>query len=116
MTDPGLNKSATVVLNAAGSGQCVLGPSDRGNKPHWSVDALLWGNNNPARVGKSPIPRVQIFLDQTDPSGLQAQSYDGSFGSASGALSLTRPSNLIAVWTGGQAGDSMFLSVTGTAS
>lgn len=111
----GLNKSATVTLTAAG-GQCSLGPASNAGKPTWHVDALLWGTvrSGVQAAGKAPIPRIQVFLDQTDASGLQAQSYDGSFGSAGGALTLNRGSNLIAVWTGGQAGDVASFTVTGT--
>jgi hypothetical protein len=112
----GLNKSSQVVLDATGGGQCQLGPASNAGKATWNVDALLWGTVRAgvSAAGKAPIPRIQIYLDQTDPSGLQAQSYDGSFGSAGGALALNRGSNLIAVWTGGQAGDTASFTVTGT--
>lgn len=105
-----LNTSASVTLTAAGAGSVSLGPSQRG-RARWYVDALLWTTSRP---GVAPVPRIQVYLDQQDASGLQAQSYDGSFGSASGTLQVTRPSNIIAVWTGGQAGDVCSITVTGS--
>lgn len=105
-----LNKAGQVTLNASGAGQVSLGPSVSAGPARWTVDALLWQTSRP---GVAPIPRIQVFLDNTDASGLQCQSYDGSFGSASGTVSVSRGSNLIAVWTGGQAGDVASISVTG---
>jgi len=110
----GLNKAASVVLDAAGNGRATLGPASSAGKPTWNVDALLWRLDPKTRRGKSPIPTIEIFLDNEDASGSQCQSYDGSFGSAGGSLQLNRGSLLIAVWTGGQAGDIASFTVTGT--
>lgn len=107
-----LNKSASVTLDATGAGTARIGPSSSPGSPNWTLDALLWATTRP---GTAPIPRIQVYIDQTDPSGLQVQSYDGSFGSASGSIYVPRGSNLIAVWTGGQSGDVASISLTGTA-
>lgn len=112
----GLNKSNSVTLDASGNGTLRLGPDISRGPATWNLDGLLWGTTRGgvAAAGLAPIPRVQVFLDQADPSGLQAQSYDGSFGDAPGTLALNRGSTLIATWTGGQAGDIASLTVTGT--
>lgn len=105
-----LSRGVTITLGAGGSGTAEIGPG-AGGPPTWEVDALLWSTSRP---GVAPIPRIQIYLDSQDANGLQCQSYDGSFGSGSGALTLSRGSKLIAVWSGGQAGDTASLTVTGT--
>ena len=109
-----LNASASVTLDASGAGTVTLGPGSQPGTQVWNVDGLLWTQNNAARIGKTPIPRIVIYQDTASPSNLQAQSYDGSFGSASGSLTLQKGAALIAVFTGGQAGDSLAFTVTGT--
>lgn len=105
-----LNRSVSVTLNAAGNGTVSLGPG--GGPPTWALDALLWQTTRP---GAAPVPRIQIFIGTQSLDNLQAQSYDGSFGSASGSAPVSLGQNVIAVWTGGQAGDVATLVVTGTA-
>jgi hypothetical protein len=113
-----LGKAKSVTLNASGTGTLSLGPDDSPGLATWNIDALLWGTvrGGVDAAGHAPIPRIKIYQDSADPSGLQAQSYDGSFGSAAGTLILVRGSKLIAVWTGGQSGDIASLTVTGTTS
>lgn len=112
MTRARLQKSKSVT-NVDGSGATLsLGPLAQG-PANWDVDAILWQVQQNARIGKAPIPRIQVYIDHADPSGVQCQSYDGSFGSAGGNASISRGSNFIAVWTGGQAGDIYSLTLTG---
>ena len=108
-----LNAGKSVTLDATGAGTLTLGPQDQRGTQTWTIDGLLW-SSTAARIGKTPIPRIQIYQDVVSPGNLQAQSYDGSFGSASGSLVLQQGSVLVAVWTGGQAGDVLSLTVTGT--
>lgn len=108
-----LNAAKSVTLDATGSGTLTLGPEDQPGTQIWNIDGLLW-SSQASRIGKAPIPRIQIYQDIVGPSNAQAQSYDGSFGSAGGSLALQRGSRLVAVWTGGQAGDVLSLTVTGT--
>jgi hypothetical protein len=91
--------------------QVPLGPKN-GAKANWAIDCLLWQGPD-AKIGKAPIPRLQVYLDGTDPGSSQLNAYDGSFGQASGSLTIARGSQLIAVFTGGTVGDVMHFTVTG---
>lgn len=110
-----LQQGGTVTLATVSgtvTGQIALGPDGSRGPAYWDVDIVLYGTNRP---GVAPIPRIQIFLDNTgDPSQLQMQSYDGSFGSAPGSCRVARGQRLIAVFTGGTAGDIAYFTVTGT--
>jgi hypothetical protein len=61
----------------------------------------------------APIPRVQLYLNEVDPTNSLGLGPDGSFGSFVGEHTLSRGSKLIAVWTGGQAGDLATMTVNG---
>lgn len=98
----------TVALTAAGTGQVELGP-DQG-PPNWHVTQIITQTNRPATA---PIPRVQLYLDTVAPENSLGLSYDGSFGTASGDQVLVRGQHIIAVWTGGQAGDRASLTING---
>lgn len=106
-----LNTGASVVLNASGTGTVELGPGNAG-PPYWYLDSVLLTTNRP---GQSPVPRAMLYLDTISPANLQGITYDASFGQASAdGLKLTRGQKLVAVWTGGQAGDIASLTVIGT--
>ena len=106
----GLNTSAFVVLGASGSGRLELGPADRPGSPYWTVKRVVVGTNRP---GLAPVPSMALYLDSEDESGLQDVTYDGSRDSSEVDIDMQRGQRLIAVWSGGQAGDRAFLSVTG---
>jgi len=97
-----------VTLDATGGGQVVLGP-DAG-PAYWRVTSVITQTDRP---GLAPIPRVQLYLDVVDPSNALGLSYDGSFGQAVGEQTLQRGQHIIAVWTGGQAGDRATMTVNG---
>jgi hypothetical protein len=105
-----LNASQAVTLDANGSGRVELGPSTSAGPANWRVDGVIIQTDRP---GEAPIPRVQVYLDQENPSGSQGLSYDGSFNQGTVDLTIGRGSNLIAVWSGGQAGDRASMTVTG---
>lgn len=106
-----LNASGTVTLNASGTGRVTLGPASAPGSAVWHVTGVIVATNRP---GQAPVPRIQVYLDRDDPSGLQGLDYDGSFNQGACNLDVSRGQNLIAVWTGGQAGDIATLTVTGT--
>lgn len=106
-----LNASGSVVLDSAGAGMVALGPSSSAGPANWNVDGVILQTDRP---GVAPIPRAQVFLDQTNPSGSQGLTYDGSFNQGTVDLTLGRGSQLIAVWSGGLAGDTASMTVTGT--
>lgn len=97
-----------VILNAAGTGQVSIGP-DQG-PPNWHVTSIITQTDRPAQA---PIPRIQLYLDSVAPENSLGLSYDGSFGQAMGDQDLVRGQHIIAVWTGGQAGDRATITVNG---
>lgn len=97
-----------VILAAGGTGQVSIGP-DQG-PPNWHVTSIITQTNRPSQA---PIPRVQLYLDSVAPENSLGLSYDGSFGQASGDQVLVRGQHIIAVWTGGQAGDRATITVNG---
>jgi hypothetical protein len=103
-----LTVGLSVVLDATGSGTVTLGPDN--GPANWQVSGVILQTNRP---GRAPIPRVQLYLDVVDPSNSQGASYDGSYGQASGDLTISRGQHLIAVWTGGQAGDRATMTING---
>jgi hypothetical protein len=113
-----LGKSGSATLNAAGTGTVRFGPSDSNRGPQtWDIDAFLWETTRAgsSAAGIAPIPRIQIYIDTTDPANKRCQSYDGSFGAAHGTETIRGNQQVVAVWTGGQSGDIATLTVTGEA-
>lgn len=98
----------SVVLDGTGGGRVSLGPVQ--GPPNWEVTSIVTQTNRP---GAAPIPRVQLYLDSVDPTNSLGLRYDGSWGQASGSQKLVRNQVIIAVWTGGQAGDIATLTVNG---
>jgi hypothetical protein len=111
MAEQSLNTAASVTLDSTGAGRVSLGPGDATGPANWHVDGVIIQTTRP---GQAPIPRVQVYLDQESPSASQGLSYDGSFNQGKVDLTLGRGSHLIAVWSGGLAGDIASLTVTGT--
>jgi hypothetical protein len=103
-----LTAGGSVTLDSTGVGTVTLGPDS--GPANWRVTGLIVQTNRP---GQAPVPRVQIYLDQVDPSNSQGLNYDGSFAQATGEVALSRGSHLIAVWSGGQAGDRATITATG---
>lgn len=107
-TRQNLTAGQAVTLDATGSGLASLGP-DVG-PPNWHVTSIITQTNRP---GLTPIPKVSVYLDSVAPENALCVSYDGSFGQANGDQDLSRGQHLIAVWTGGQAGDRATLTANG---
>lgn len=103
-----LNRSVDTVLGADGSGRVELGPDS--GPPYWTVTKV---NVFTDRPGLAPVPQCSVYLDSEDASGLQDSTYDGSKDATEMDVDVQRGQHLIAVWTGGQAGDRATLSVTG---
>jgi hypothetical protein len=103
-----LTKGLTKALDASGGATIELGPTT--GPVHWQVTSLVTQTN---RVNQAPIPRVSVYLDTVAPENVLCVSPNGSFGQANGNQELSRGSKLVAVWTGGQAGDLATLTVNG---
>jgi hypothetical protein len=110
-----LQQGGTVTLALTGgrvTGQVALGPDAQRGPAVWDVATIIFKTSRP---GLAPVPRIEVYLDDTGNAGqLQFLSYDGSFGNAGGNCRVTRGQRLIAVWTGGTAGDVGSFTVTGT--
>jgi len=91
-----------------GSGQLQIGPDS--GPANWRVTSVIVQTNRPYQA---PIPRVQLYLDTVDPTNSIGLGPDGSFGQFTGDQMLSRGQHIIAVWSGGQAGDAASLTVNG---
>lgn len=103
-----LNTSRPTTLDANGNGRLELGPDS--GPPYWNVTKIVVLTDRP---GLAPVPQCSVYLDSEDANGLLDSTYDGSKDSTEVDVDLQRGQHLIAVWTGGQAGDVATLSVTG---
>lgn len=112
---PPLQAGSQVTLATVGgvvTGRIALGPDSQRGPAYWDVDTLIVKTSRP---GLAPIPRVEVFLDDPgSPAQLQFLAYDGSFKNASGNCRVTRGQSLVAVWTGGTAGDIAYMTLTGS--
>lgn len=117
MTQPGAPLQAggqTTLATVAGvvTGRVSLGPDSQRGPAYWDIDTAIVKTSRP---GVAPIPRVELYLDDPGSAAqLQAIAYDGSFKNFGGRVRVVRGQALVAVWTGGTAGDLAFLTVTGT--
>jgi hypothetical protein len=105
-----LNAGTVITLDATGTGTARLGPGSQQGPANWHVDGVILANDRP---GKSPIPRVVVYVDDTSAGNKQGVSYDGSFAQGSCDIPMIRGQQLLAIWTGGQAGDKCEFTVTG---
>lgn len=109
-----LQASASVTLDASGSGTASLGPSSGGGiagPGTWSVTGVILQTSRP---NVAPIPRAQVYLGTVDAGQSQGLTSNGSFNTARGKnLVLARGQQLFVVWTGGQSGDVATVTVTG---
>lgn len=104
-----LTKGVSVALDATGAGQVSLGP-DAPGPANWRVTGIVVQTNRP---GKAPIPRVQIYLNEVDPTNSIGVSFNGSFQPFGGEQTLSRGQHIIVAWTGGQSGDLATATVNG---
>ena len=105
-----LTRGRSVTLDANGEGTVELEPGIPSGPPNWRVTSLVTQTN---RVNLAPIPRVAVYLNTVAPENVLCVSSNGSFGQANGHQELSRGAKLVAVWTGGQAGDVATLTVNG---
>lgn len=99
-----LEVERSVVLDASGGGRITLGP-DKG-PPYWRITEVTVETDRP---GQAPVPAFQLYKD-----GLRkGTTYDGSRNESDTRIELTRGQHLEAVWTGGQAGDTATITVSG---
>lgn len=110
-----LNAGGSVTLTTVSgvvTGRVSLGPDDSRGPAIWIVDTIIMKTSRP---GVAPIPRVEVYLTDVNNFAMaQFISYDGSFSNAGGNCVVTRGEKLVAVWTGGTAGDTAFFTLTGT--
>lgn len=105
-----LQAAAQVTLGASGSGTVSVGPDASRGPATWRVNGVILQTTRP---GVAPIPRAQVYLDDSVAGQSQGLSYDGSFAQGSCDITLTRGQKLICTWTGGQSGDVATMTLTG---
>lgn len=103
-----LNAGRQVVLDASGNGRLEIGP-DQG-PPYWLVNRVIVRTSRP---GQAPVPAFDMYKDTEDEGGQEGTTYDGSRNESDVNIELTRGQHIVAVWTGGQAGDIARISVSG---
>lgn len=108
---PDLHVAGSTTLGASG-GVVELGPGLNGDRgpATWNVTGVIITSDRP---GQSPIPRVIIYRNIIG-GRIEGTSYDGSFDQGGCDITLGRGESLIAEWSGGQIGDSVTLTLTGT--
>jgi len=101
---------STTLQTVAGTvtGTVELGP-DRG-APYWNVTKMMVRTSRP---GRAPIPTCTVYLNEQAPDADQGSTYDGSRDESDCDIDVVRGQHLLAVWTGGQVGDTATLSLTG---
>jgi hypothetical protein len=103
-----LTQGTSGLLDANGAGQLSIGPDS--GPANWRVTSVVVQTDRPYQA---PIPRVQLYLDTVDPTNSIGLGPDGSFGQFVGDQTLSRGQHIIAVWSGGQAGDQATVTVNG---
>lgn len=104
-----LTKGIQGILDAAGAATLRIGPGHAGRQ-NWHVTALLLKSSRP---GVAPIPRAEVWLDSQDVNSQKGLTYDGSFASGQCDIAMSRGQELIVTWTGGQVGDTVYVTVNG---
>lgn len=102
-----LNEAKRTILDASGNGRVELGPN---KNALWNVTKMMVSTSRP---GVAPVPRCTVYLDEESTRGKQGSTYDGSDDESDCDIDVHKGQNLIAVWSGGQSGDTAELSVSG---
>lgn len=109
MAEQPLNVGTTVVLDASGNGRATLSPSF--GPALWHVRSVAVRTSQP---GAGSIPQCALYRATEDANGYIDTTYDGSADATDVAFDLAQGTEIIAVWTGGNPGDTATLSVYGT--
>lgn len=107
-----LDDTAFVVLNGSGAGTAKLGPLTA-REVWWPVNASVRVNQNPTNEAQ-----CQIYVGETPTQdNFRDGTFSGSSGDATGKVGgkpVKKNQFIWAVWTGGDAGQTASLTVTGT--
>jgi hypothetical protein len=104
-----LRKSAQVSLDGFGNGTIRFGPTF--GPAVWHVTNSQVKTSQP---GRGDIPQCALYAVTQDDNGYIDTAYDGSADSCDIPYDLTLGDRAIAVWTGGNAGDTATLTLVGT--
>src|SRR5215831_13424817 len=112
MTSVRLDESATVVLDGSGNGTAQLGPLSAREVWH-PANVHVFVNQNPTNEAE-----CRIFKgDQPITTNYRDGTFSGSSGDSTDSLNadvVICGEKVIAVWTGGDAGFTATINVTGT--
>jgi hypothetical protein len=105
-----LNETAMVVLNGSGAGTAKLGPL--------TAREVWWPTQVSVRVNQNPTNEAQclIYVGLTNTQeNFRGGTFSGSSGDATGLVTGKVPKGefVWAVWTGGDAGQTAYMIVTG---
>lgn len=103
---------AIIVLNGSGGGTASVGPAGLGTV--WYPASAVFGTS----VTPFDTSTIQVYVGPAGvPSALQGTLITGGIGTVSLAIPSISPGlYIIAVWTGGTAGSTVSMNVTGSAS
>ena len=104
-----LNRSTDITLDGSGNGVARIGPSF--GPPIWHVTNTQIRTSSP---GQGDIPMCVLYRGTQDSQGYVDTTYDGSADSCDIPYDIVQGSQAIAVWTGGNPGDTATLTVIGT--
>lgn len=105
-----LNETALIVLNGSGAGTARLGPLTA-REVWYPQNASVKANTNPTNEAQ-----CQIYVGETATSdNFRDNTFSGSSGDSTGKITgrLSKGGYVYAVWTGGDAGVTAYLTVTG---
>lgn len=98
-----------ITLDGSGAGTARLGPTF--GPPLWHVTAISVRTSQP---GIGNIPQCSVYRNTIDTNGFIDGTYDGSMNSTDVNFDLAQGGQVIAVWSGGNAGNIASLVVHGT--
>ena len=104
-----LDTSATVTLNAAGTGTAIVSPPA---VERWHVTRYAVVTNQSTTT--TPIPLCKLYVNSVSDANLYDGTYTGNQDSGDADLWLEKGQQLIAQWTGGVPASVGTLSIFGT--
>jgi len=103
------NAGVDITLDGAGNGTARVGPTF--GPATWHVTTVAVKTSQP---GQGLIPQCALYVGTQDANGYVDTTYDGSANFADIDRDVVQGGQVIAVWTGGNPGNTATLSISGT--